>query len=258
MLTGIDVSQHQGSFNWKAAKADGHAFAFVKASEGVGFRDPQFTRNWNEAAATGLLVGAYHFARVSYVGTDIAEDARREAAWFVAQIGEQAGRLPPVLDIEWDKKANAIPAADVVRWAKAFLLEVLETTGRTPIVYTGPSFWRYRLAKTSELLNYPLWTASWTAGSKPKAIPGWPWTFWQYTNKLPCAGKLVDGDRFGGTHIELEELAGTVPKSPDAQTTKVEPLPYPSPMSLLDNLVAWFAKHTKDVRTDRAKPLDPT
>jgi len=33
---GIDVSSHQGNVNWKAVKAKGGTFAFIKATEGTG------------------------------------------------------------------------------------------------------------------------------------------------------------------------------------------------------------------------------
>jgi len=33
---GIDVSSHQGNVNWKTVKANGGAFAFIKATEGTG------------------------------------------------------------------------------------------------------------------------------------------------------------------------------------------------------------------------------
>lgn len=257
-ITGIDISEHQGSkFDWKIVAAAGHAFAFVKASEGVGFRDPTFTRNWAEAANTGLLVGAYHYARVSYNASDddagIVSDAKREAAWFATQIGDLTNRLPPVLDIEWDKKAAKVPRARVVLWAKAFLLETLERTGRTPIVYTQPSFWLYRLGKTLELANYPLWQASGTDQDAPPPITGWPWTFWQWSSHLRIAGHVVDADRFRGSHEDLSRLAGMLDVPADAAVTKLEPTALPSPMSLLDRLLGWFATQTKDLRTDRAR-----
>ena len=254
MLTGIDVSQHQGSFDWKQVPKQGHVFAFVKASEGVGFRDPQFTRNWEESAAVGLLVGAYHFARVSRVLGSVEEDAKREAGWFARQIGDVSRRLPPVLDLEWDSRAKDIKPEETIRWAKAFLAELTKLTGRTPIVYTGPSFWRYKLVKSLDLAAYPLWEANYTSAAKPKAIPGWPWTFWQWTSTHPIGKQKIDANRYGGSMADLEMLAGVVATTPDAQTTKVDTLPYPDPMSLLDKLTSWLAQQTATTRSDRAKP----
>ena len=107
---GIDTSKYQGKVNWQAVKQAGYDFAIIKASEGVGYTDPEFRRNWNESRAAGLLVGAYHFARVSKSPT-IEDDARKEAEWFASLLGNPANTLPPMLDIEWDKHADkVIPA----------------------------------------------------------------------------------------------------------------------------------------------------
>ncbi len=41
MIKGIDVSSHQDRVDWTLVKADGVAFAYIKATEGVGFVDPK-------------------------------------------------------------------------------------------------------------------------------------------------------------------------------------------------------------------------
>ena len=43
-VKGVDVSTYQGQVDWAAAKKDGVAFAFARASDGLTHPDAQFTR----------------------------------------------------------------------------------------------------------------------------------------------------------------------------------------------------------------------
>lgn len=62
MCRGLDVSNNQSSQNWPQHKQDGVAFAFAKASEGMGARDNMFDRHMAGIQKAGILPGAYHFA----------------------------------------------------------------------------------------------------------------------------------------------------------------------------------------------------
>lgn len=55
---GVDVSNHQKTFNFR-----GWDFAFIKSSEGNGFRDAYFAGHLANARAAGCLVAAYHYQR---------------------------------------------------------------------------------------------------------------------------------------------------------------------------------------------------
>src|SRR5437764_1160640 len=44
-ITGVDVSNLQGSINWAAVAGSGQRFAYLKASEGIQFVDRYFTAN---------------------------------------------------------------------------------------------------------------------------------------------------------------------------------------------------------------------
>src|SRR5687768_13184555 len=58
---GVDVSQWQGVMNWTTTYNAGARFAIAKATQGVGFTDPQFDNNKINAKAAGILIGFYHF-----------------------------------------------------------------------------------------------------------------------------------------------------------------------------------------------------
>src|SRR5262245_35291557 len=76
-LPGIDVAVYQKQPDWSKV-ASGNAFAFAKATEGVGFEDPSWNYNAVALALPGPLVpGAYHFAR-----PDLGNSPEAEADWF--------------------------------------------------------------------------------------------------------------------------------------------------------------------------------
>src|ERR1044071_2785616 len=63
VLSGIDVSHHQGNIDWHSVAEAGVSFAFAKATDGDTFHDPQFATNWTQMQSAGIVRGAYHFFR---------------------------------------------------------------------------------------------------------------------------------------------------------------------------------------------------
>jgi lysozyme len=215
MTPGYDVSKHQGGVDHAAFFDAGYRFCYVKATEGTGYRDPRFQANMRDARQHGLLTGAYHFARVSRSPT-LLQDAADEARWFASQIKPfyLDPALPPVLDIEWDKRVAAgIDAQDLIDWCLCWLEIVEPLTGRLPMVYTGSSFWRYKLGTSLDLAGYPLWQADYRKSSmrrgSPKEIEDWPALFWQHTGSKPRPDdptRRVDANLFMGSAEELQNL----------------------------------------------------
>jgi GH25 family lysozyme M1 (1,4-beta-N-acetylmuramidase) len=202
--TGIDVSrwQHGASLNWQQAKADGVTFAFIKATEGSGYTNDYFAGDWAATRRVGIYRGAYHFARPS------AGSARRQARYFVRKAGTFGGHgvLPPVLDLEDD---GNLGDAALRRWTRVWLRTTRELTGRTPIIYTGPYFWRTELGDSTEFRRFPLWIAHYST-TRPDVPGGWNrWTFWQrsQTGHIDGISGAVDINRFNGTRAQLATLA---------------------------------------------------
>lgn len=202
-LTGIDVSHHQGTIDWAKVTAAGHRFAFVKATEGVSFRDPRYASNVTGAAKAGLLVGAYHFARP--ISADVG-NARRQAAHHAKVVGSLTGRLPSVLDIEGG-------LGDQTAWAFAFLDELERLTGKKPIIYTYGAHWNAHLRPDVAFARHPLWLARYNDTPGPPPRPWARWTFWQFTSSgtVPGIGGRVDLNHFDGDADDLAALAGATP-----------------------------------------------
>ena len=203
--TGIDVASHQhvhAPVNWIAARAP-HSFAYVKASEGVGYANPHYVTDANISRGVGLAVGAYHYARPSLE----PGDAVREAGYFLATQSLAPGRkLPPALDIE---ESGGLSVSQLQDWVRDFVRTVDAATGRKTMIYTYPAFWASAMGNTSEFSDHPLWIADYNGGNAPWVPGGWDtWTFWQTSGTGSSAGVTgpVDTNVFNGSPARLEHM----------------------------------------------------
>lgn len=195
---GIDVSHFQGSVNWTEVAGAGIVFAFVKATEGITYVDPELAVNWAAMQSAGLLRGAYHF----YEPTD---DPASQAQNFLSTVSLGPGDLPPVLDIETN---GGVSSEQLWNGVAAWLQAVQQATGKQPIVYTAPDFWNSNSPDLA-LTSHPLWLADYA--SQPTLPDGWStWQFWQHseTGTVPGVSTSVDLNLFNGTLPQLREWIG--------------------------------------------------
>lgn len=219
---GVDVSRWQGSVDWKAVKASGVDFAIVKATEGLDFVDPAFTpARVHEMHAAGLMVSMYHFARPQPGRT-----GTQEAEHFLSTVKKagygQRGDLPLVLDLESTKLGKQ----DTLNFARAFAAAVRSGTGRSPFIYTFPSFWIDTLGDPLDDLGCPLWIAHY--GVKSPTVPrAWSfWSLWQTTDRgrVPGIGGAVDLNTY---RRDVGVMRGSLMNS--GPKRKPEPKPKPKP-----------------------------
>src|SRR3954453_9168119 len=182
-IDGHDVSSDQPPYGapirWAAVKAAGKEFALVKATEGTSYRNPWFATDYKRIRQVGMVRGSYHFARPAY---PIGVTATAQAKYYVNRLGTSARTsrtLPPALDLE---TTGGLTRGALVTWAQTFLLTVRRLTGRTPMIYTYPSFWTSALADPVALARFPLWMASYGSGVGASA------TLWQYTSTAKVRG----------------------------------------------------------------------
>lgn len=194
-VKGVDVSHYQGVIDWDLLAADGHDFAFIKATEGEELKDEAFAANWHLAGLTGMRRGAYHFFRPE-VMPDI------QATNFIAEVELRPGDLPPVIDVE--NRGNLSVAQLVSRVKKLSLVMELHY-GVKPIIYTGQNFYNRFLA--GQFDDHPLWLARYDY-DEPVTVCGRNYNFWQYTDSGQLPGVVGDIDRnvFLGTHLDLALL----------------------------------------------------
>lgn len=148
---------------------------YLKATEGLSFRDNRFPENWENAGATRIRRGAYHFFRTS-------ADPLRQARHFIETVGPLRHEdLPPVLDIE--TLHRGCTKEELNRNALLWLEAVEKHYGRRPVVYTSDSFARDILSKDITE-HYPLWIARY-GGKKPDTAG---YSMWQFTDRAVIHG----------------------------------------------------------------------
>lgn len=196
-LRGADVSHYSGAVDWDRVAEGGLDFVFLKASEGIDAPDPAFAAHWAEAKRVGIRRGAYHY----FIAED---DGRQQAELFLSQLRLEPGDLPPVVDVE----SLSSGTVEQLRSNLArFVSWVWAETGLSPVIYTGPNFWREHLG--GGYANHPLWIAE-TGVAEPTVPHDWRgWHFWQYSENGSVEGveKDVDLSWFVGDRAALEALA---------------------------------------------------
>ncbi|WP_250282051.1 glycoside hydrolase family 25 protein [Frankia sp. CiP1_Cm_nod2] len=186
---GIDISSWQhpagAQIGRNAVHPAGVTFAIVGATEGMTYTSPCFALDRLPALQTGLVVGAYHYARPTQPITAAVEQADRFLA--VTGLTRSNGHLAPILDLEAD---GSLSADQLTAWARAFLEEVETRTGRAPILYTYRSFWSDTMKNTTSFSRYPQWFAIYNGSSAPGSLPGgWQkWAMWRFTSSGSVPG----------------------------------------------------------------------
>ncbi len=201
---GIDISRWQGDIDWRAVKAAGTRFAFIKATEGGDHIDPRFLQNWNGARAAGIPAGAYHFVYW-------CRPAHEQAHWFVQHIPQanDALALPPILDVEWNGHSRTCPRKvsreTAIEKMKLMLRELEQHTGKRPIIYTDIPFHKDVIEGTTEFEGYPFWIRS-TAARPEERYANRRWEFWQFTTtgRVPGIRGDVDRNAFYGSEQEFQ------------------------------------------------------
>jgi lysozyme len=198
-IHGIDVSRYQHIIAWDEVrnmkvKTVQLGFAFIKATEGIGNTDPQFSRNWKKAGQAGIIRGAYHFFIAS-------KDGKMQAENFIANVELQPGDFPPVLDVE---QLNGTSSFMLRREVKKWLETAENYYGIKPIIYTNVNFYNRYLGV--EFDKYPLWVAHYYQLSQPRINRGW--VFWQHSDEGRVNGIIskVDFNVFGGDSLAFRRF----------------------------------------------------
>jgi lysozyme len=175
---GLDVSNLQGTIDWRKVKDAGYRFVWIKAGEGD-WKDPQFIDNVKGAGAAGLKVGAYHFLRPRAGRT-----GGQEAAYFIqrleaADLGK--GDLRPVLDVE----ATQLDRAATHAYVKSFV-NAMHAHGFRPMIYTGFWFWNPKVGVDD--FGLPLWIAAYQSAEPKLPVPWKRYAAWQHTSSGSVPG----------------------------------------------------------------------
>lgn len=188
-LAGIDVSNYQGAqFDWAPYRGK-IAFAFIKATEGLSYRDPDYARNVAQAHADGITVGSYHFLHP-------AESGAAQAHCFLGYADPAPGELVMV-DVETD---DGLGPAATSACALDFAATVHHATGAWPVAYTMQSF--AEGGYVASLGGCPSFIANPSQVQLPNPIGPWHLVSFEQTGQ-----RGVDTDVFYGDAAELAKLA---------------------------------------------------
>jgi GH25 family lysozyme M1 (1,4-beta-N-acetylmuramidase) len=208
-LPGLDVSHWQGSLNWTTIKNQGARFAYMKATEGTTFHDPNFNANYPNSFNAGLVRGAYHFA------VPDRSSGAAQANYFASNGGGWSAdnqTLPGMLDIEYNPygaTCYGLSQSSMRSWIADFLNTYHSRTGRWAVIYSTTDWWTTCTGNYSGFAaNDPLFIARYS--SSVGALPaGWGfYTFWQWADSGGFPG---DQDVFNGSAARLTALANNTP-----------------------------------------------
>lgn len=199
---GIDVSRHQGSWNWEelALYADKKGevftsgaqvgyelqppfFVIMKATEGSDMVDPMYAENVSQAREGRIIKGSYHFmTTLSDIETQI-DNFKKNAV-------VEKGDFPPVLDIETPHKRVEELGADTIRAMALKWLQAVEAHyGVRPVIYTNDLF-RKEYLSGPEFKRYDFWLARYSK----KGLESGDWLLWQFTQTGRPRGISVPAD----------------------------------------------------------------
>jgi GH25 family lysozyme M1 (1,4-beta-N-acetylmuramidase) len=210
---GIDVSHWQGSINWGSV-AGSNRFVYMKATEGLTYRDPNFNSYYSGSYNAGMIRGAYHFA------TPNSSSGAAQADYFVSHGGGWSAdghTMPPMLDIEYNPygaTCYGLSTGAMSQWIADFSNRVQALTTRWPVIYTTTNWWNQCTGGNAGFgANNPLFIARY-ASSVGALPPGWGfYTIWQYssTGSVPGVSGNCDVDTFNGSADRLLALANNTP-----------------------------------------------
>ena len=194
VLTGVDVSDHQGTINWDAVKKDGIDFAIIRC--GFGKDDPsqddkQFARNIAECERLNIPYGIYLYSYALNV-----EGAKSEAAHALRLIkghNPELGIWFDMEDADGYKARNGMPSNRTLVDMCITFCDIMKDNGYKTGVYANLN-WLTTKLNDSRLDTYNKWVAQWNATCTYTK----KFVMWQYTSKGTVEGIKgpVDMDKY--------------------------------------------------------------
>ena len=259
MLTGPDVSEHQGNVEWNKVAGD-QELGIVRVADGD-HRDPWYTEERVRAVRrAGLLMAPYYFARVASPGNN-QRDGKKEAAMALGFAKSRGWKWPGDLPLIYDFETNnAQPNEKAARHVVQFVQAYHASEKHYPGIYTMPGFWAQVLpflsaADRKLIARCFLHQAEWGV-SRPRELAPWKGpTLWQYTDHGRCAGVSgnVDMNRTVVPDEKVLALANrdAKPKTPAEDEEEAGPDPEPDRPK---DVPRWVPKRYWDLWQ---KPWDP-
>ena len=173
----IDVSTWQGNIDWSKVKADGVQGAIIRAGFGkvASQKDNKFERNYTNAKAVGMPIGAYWYSYATSVA-----DAKKEAEVCLSILKGKQFEYPIYYDLE-DPSMTGCGKSVLTQIATTFC-ETLESAGYYVGIYSNPN-WLKNYLNYNTVKKYTLWLAHWGVSE-----PSYECGLWQYSSSGSVSG----------------------------------------------------------------------
>ena len=210
-LNGIDISSWQSGIDLGVVPCD---FVIIKATEGIGYVNPDCDRAYQNAKNNGKLLGVYHYAN----GGSVID----EADYFLKNI--QGYLKEAILCLDWESQNNSIAGSGTLAkaWIKQWCDYITEKTGVKPLIYGSASLYN----ELSGNGDYGLWIAQY-ADMNPTGYQDTPWNegaydcaIRQYSScgTLSGYGGRLDLDKFYGDAVAWKKYANPSSSAPTQPT----------------------------------------
>lgn len=171
-IQGVLVRESDGQVDFNRVRDAGFTAVYFRATSGPYYVDCRLNANIANAQAAGLDVGYAH-----YLTANTVETARGEANYFTENITDRPNQLRPVMIFD---RFRGLDIRTVNAIAEAFLAQVRENTGVTPMIRTDAQsanlIWYRSLAQ-----QYPLWVVDPDVAAPEVSTGKWDgWTGWEY------------------------------------------------------------------------------
>ena len=178
---GVDIGDHNGKFNFEAAKKAGYEFAMLKLGYGSDIPeqdDAQFERSVQECERLGIPWGAWLY---SYALNE--DQARSELAHMLRLLKGKRPTMPIALDVEDSddyRKNHGGWTYQNVNSCTKIVLEGLAKAGYYPALYTGFEEIENYLSRDI-WQKYDMWFAHWATKC---GYRGDNLSIWQYGGEV--------------------------------------------------------------------------
>ena len=203
---GIDVSHHQGTVDWKKAKADGVEFAMIRCGYGMDQTnqdDAQWLNNVKGCEENGIPYGVYLY---SYANT--VEKASSEANHVLRLIKGHTLKYPVYYDIEDKSVLGKVNAEQLGQVAETFINKIKTAGYQTGIYSNKYNFETYFTSNVFEQWNK--WIAQYNS---PSCTYNKKYQIWQATDT-----GIVDGIN-GAVDIDFIMKTTQSPSNNNSGTT---------------------------------------
>jgi GH25 family lysozyme M1 (1,4-beta-N-acetylmuramidase) len=197
-IEGVDLSQWNGSVDFRKLRDSGIEFVILRASVGARV-DTKFQVYYLQARNTGLHIGTYWAWIPNFT-------IRAHLRALYEQVEDVQLDLPVFVDIE-------VPVSNMGVRNRLMLLSlktVLQKEFKRPWgIYTSPNYARvFQMDQIPDLANVPLWLAHWNTKTPIIPKPWVDWAIWQYRVDHPGAVKGISTrvDRDRTTSDRLDKL----------------------------------------------------